>query len=89
MGQFVGLVQPPWDGDNAQLGDESSSAAQVCPRDSNSESDSSVLKRRSLCAVGGDWEDASSSIVGPGLKWLAGTRDGLPGSSIKVGGGSC
>ena len=59
------------------------------PRDSNSESDSSDLKRRSLCTVGGDREDASSSIIEPGLKWLVGTRDGLPGSSLRVGGGSC
>ena len=59
------------------------------PRDSNSESDSSVLPRRSLCAVGGEWEAASSSLVETGLKGMTGTRGGLPGSSLRVGGDSC
>ena len=84
MDQCFGLVQPPWDGDCAQLSDVSPG-----PRDSNSESDSSVLKRRSLCVIGDDWEVASSSLVESGIKWLEGSSDGRPGTLLRVGGGSC
>ena len=85
MDQCSGLVQPPWDGDCEKCGDVSSSGS----RDSNSESDSSVLKRQSLCVIGDDWEVASSSLVESGIKWLEGSSDSRPGTLLRVGGGSC